>query len=111
MLFRSTATSRWLYGIATGGETTVVVGELGTVLNPAPVSGEEILLEEERLGPDGFQFTITGISAGQPLTVQASADLASWSNLTNFVADASTVVFVDSTWTNAATRFYRMRSP
>jgi hypothetical protein len=48
---------------------------------------------------------------GQPLTVQVSADFASWLNLTNFVADAPTVVFVDPTWTNAVTRFYRLRSP
>ena len=63
------------------------------------------------MGTAGFQFTVTGLAAGQPLTVEVSENLDDWFVLTNLVTSPPPVVFADATWTNAALRFYRVRTP
>ena len=103
--------SRWLNGIASGVETTVVVGDVGVILNPAPPGADEIVLLDPTVGDAGFQFTVMGLAAGRPLTVEVSENLDDWFVLTNLVTSPPPVVFADASWTNAALRFYRVRTP
>ena len=59
-----------------------------------------------------FGFTITG-TTNIPIVVEGSANLAttSWTALQTCTLTNGSVYFSDPTWTNYATRFYRIRSP
>jgi hypothetical protein len=103
--------SQWLNGIASGAETTVVAGDAGVILNPAPPEGDEIVLWDPAVGDAGFQFPVTGLAVGRPLTVEVSENLDDWFVLTNLVTGPPPVVVADAAWTNAALRFYRVRTP
>jgi hypothetical protein len=60
---------------------------------------------------DGSFGITLGTETGLTYRVQASVDLANWSNLATFVATDFTTQFIDSTATNFSTRFYRLATP
>jgi len=68
-------------------------------------------LKSPALSSDGqFQFTLVG-EAGGSYEIQASADLVSWTSLTNFVSATGTNTIMDTAAANFSRRFYRAVIP
>ena len=58
----------------------------------------------------GFQLDLM-LEVGRPFRVQATTNLLTWSDLTNFVSSGSALQFLDAAATNQIRRFYRVVSP
>ncbi len=64
----------------------------------------------EEIQSNGFVLDLA-LEAGRAFRVQASADLQTWSDVTNFVSSAEAVRFVDVAAKPLSQRFYRVVSP
>jgi hypothetical protein len=99
-----------LYGVAAGWGGFVVVGNNGTILQTAgsivpPLLGPVVLSPGGGVG-----VTLLG-APGQSYSLQASADLATWTTLTNLVLGGSSILIVDPSSAQLPRRFYRASTP
>jgi len=58
----------------------------------------------------GFSLELM-VEVGRPFRVQASINLLTWSDLTNFTSTGAAFQFLDAAATNQARRFYRVILP
>jgi hypothetical protein len=92
------------------GDTSEFAADILATNGPAPLA----FLSPFSLTSTGFVANIA-LKLGQSYTVQATTNLATnpipWTNLTNFTAAGTNLLFLDRSATNFHERFYRVVSP
>lgn len=81
---------------------TIVSQAITPPSTPIPAT----LIDPMQLPGGAFQFTLSNLVVGATYVIQASADLANWSNLATNVASSSVESYVDNDATAAGRRFY-----
>ncbi len=84
---RISGTSESLRGVAFGNETFVAVGDAGTILQSDPAA-RGLTLSEPASGGGTFTFQLIG-EVGQTYRIQASNDLAHWSEVLSVTCTSS----------------------
>jgi endonuclease YncB( thermonuclease family) len=115
-ILTSTDGSRWtsrikvssgLNSVAYVNPTFIALGNIGTVLQSAPVG---LRLSGIRpTEPGVFRFILLG-EAGQNYQIEASNDLTDWLPLRTHTATGLTIEFEDAEAAQLGQRFYRARS-
>jgi hypothetical protein len=94
------------YQIAVDG----VAATSGSIVLNLTMPGMVVLASPTRLTPTSFGFTVLS-SAGQPIEIYGTTNLANWILLTNLVNTNGTYQFIDPGTTNYKWRFYRVVAP
>lgn len=100
-------TNVMLNSIAYGNGHFVAVANGGGIFLSGPAAPA---VTAQNQAPVGVQLTITG-GLGPTYRLQASTDLSTWTNLTNFTNIVTNAQYLDTNASNFALRYYRTVSP
>ncbi len=100
------------YFTATATDTTTGDTSEFNRAKPAIVgNGPPALSGPFAFNSSGFTLKLTTLETNRVYRVQASTNLVSWIDLTNFIPGVTNLIFSDATGTNFHHRFYRVVSP
>jgi hypothetical protein len=105
-----TGTDNTLRDITYGQSSFVAIGNNRTILQSGLTSRATLTVTSGPLGPGGFAIAVAG-EVGREYTIQASANLADWTELFRQTSLTPTFEYRDTNAATHALRFYRAVTP
>src|SRR5262249_45141251 len=103
-------TNRYFAATATD-VSTGDTSEFNQAMVAAVGSGAPALSGPYSLNGSGITWKLNNLQAGRAYRLQASTNLLSWIDVTNFLSATTNLIYTDATGTNFQRRFYRAVSP